>query len=322
MRRYPLGRTVDRQTDFVKWEHLPLASCTTCGYSWVTKVPDELDRYYAEEYSHDMGRGRKAVPPEEYFADETHMTRPDRSHRHVDLVTKHTDPLEPRPGHRTRVRHDPVLLPEHHRKARRSSRMKPCGRYLRHAGATVVDRDDIAPNSLDAVVSSHQLEHVRPDEILDFLRWIKNILRPGGTLLVEVPLAVVERYVHTLLRHDPHLSFFSIEALDKMITRAGFEVVHLRHSGKKRNQLVDHPLYTPSPENPEYANPRGGPIVVAHPVKSIPDSRLAGQLTQAAQTAGLAAHPASTEVVGFGADDVQVVHPQRSLSGSGGRLYS
>ena len=285
MRRYPRGRTTDRQTDFVKWEHLPLASCTTCGYSWVTEVPDELDRYYAEEYSHDMGRGRKAVPPDQYFADETHMTRPDRSRRHVDLVTKHTDPLQRvldiGPGFGTTLYYFPNTIEK--LAIEPDETVWP---YIHHAGATVVDRDDIAPNSLDAVVSSHQLEHVRPDEILDFLQWIKNVLRPGGTLLVEVPLAVVERYVHTLLRHDPHLSFFSIEALDKMVTRAGFEVVHLRHSGKKRNQLVDHPLYTPSPENPEYANPRGGPIVVAHPVKSVADSRLAGQLTQAAQGAG------------------------------------
>lgn len=60
----------------------------------------------------------------------------------------------------------------------------------------VTDGQDVKmdDNSVDVVVSIHTMEHVEDDE--KFLSEIKRVLRPGGRLILEVPLRMRRPFVH------------------------------------------------------------------------------------------------------------------------------
>jgi 2-polyprenyl-3-methyl-5-hydroxy-6-metoxy-1,4-benzoquinol methylase len=78
----------------------------------------------------------------------------------------------------------------------------------------------------DAVAARQVLEHV-PDPN-DFLAGVRELLRPGGAVLIEVPS------LEQAVEHDrffdffpDHLSYFSAEALVHLAARNGFHVVRL-----------------------------------------------------------------------------------------------
>jgi SAM-dependent methyltransferase len=52
---------------------------------------------------------------------------------------------------------------------------------------TITGMDDVASESVDAVWSSHNLEHVHPHEVPLALAEFLRVLRPGGTAYVQVP---------------------------------------------------------------------------------------------------------------------------------------
>jgi len=98
-------------------------------------------------------------------------------------------------------------------------------------GLKIYDRDllelQLPGESLDVVTIWHVLEHVpRP---ADYAREMYRLLKPGGTLLVEVPnLAAWSRPItgKYWLSWDPkyHLTFFDPPALTKLLSDAGFRI--------------------------------------------------------------------------------------------------
>lgn len=53
--------------------------------------------------------------------------------------------------------------------------------------ASIVDMSGVASASVDAVWSSHNLEHVRAHEVPLVLRGFLRVLRPGGEILITMP---------------------------------------------------------------------------------------------------------------------------------------
>jgi SAM-dependent methyltransferase len=84
-----------------------------------------------------------------------------------------------------------------------------------------------APESFDAILHSHALEHVPdPKEVLaEFLK----VLKPGGWVFIEVPNE--SRAKVAAQRVIPHLYFFTPRTLAELARRAGFEVVSVRVLG-------------------------------------------------------------------------------------------
>lgn len=79
-------------------------------------------------------------------------------------------------------------------------------------------------------LTSHCLEHFNADEVPDAIREIYELMAPGGVLMAEVPhwdLRVWNRRVNDV----PHISFFSVESLRRVIANAGFEIKLARSFG-------------------------------------------------------------------------------------------
>jgi SAM-dependent methyltransferase len=106
-----------------------------------------------------------------------------------------------------------------------------CVRHLEGIGVAVENRavEEVLPaleGRFDVVVLSHVLEHVRePRAVLELVR---RSLAPGGVFYVEVPNIPRE----SLLRYpdnpwaprwdEPHITFYSLETLRRLMGAAGF----------------------------------------------------------------------------------------------------
>ena len=81
----------------------------------------------------------------------------------------------------------------------------------------------VAPASLDVVTMFHTVEHLEnPAEVMaKAAEWLK----PGGSLVVEIPNAEAECQQPHQQFHRGHLYHFNMAALSAMLRRVGFEVV-------------------------------------------------------------------------------------------------
>ncbi len=115
----------------------------------------------------------------------------------------------------------------------------------------------IAPGSLDVVHFHHVMEHVL--DPVATMRAARNLLRPGGLLVVEVPQELryplsdrVFRALHAELYQTPppsmthHLTFFTVSGLTSAARRAGFAI---ERAGTVRHVRTDEsrlPLGVPA----------------------------------------------------------------------------
>jgi len=79
---------------------------------------------------------------------------------------------------------------------------------------------DEIPGQFDLVSMIHALEHI-PHPV-ELLRSVAGILRPGGTLFIEVPDAVRNPFDLVIADHASH---FTPVSLTSLLARAGYEVV-------------------------------------------------------------------------------------------------
>lgn len=111
---------------------------------------------------------------------------------------------------------------------------RPNLEHCRRLGLRAVDMDlnrdlPIAAGSFPVVFCSHVLEHV--DAPIRLLRECHRILTPEGRLILGLPIetSIVnwlrgQRYFH---HHPGHLYSFSLENIDALLKKAGFEVERL-----------------------------------------------------------------------------------------------
>ncbi len=221
-----------------------LSACSRCDSMWCTDAPTngELGDYYATSY----------VPARMGEADkDTWPIWDTRAYSQIMLARLFVDwaPgdlfVDVGPGNGAALSVAPLLLRDAH---------LGCVEFNPHAieffrrhvpDITVTESiEEFAPGSAKMVYSAHSLEHYRPGDAFDGLRGIARALAPGGVLALEVPWAPSARTI-AAGRHTPHLLFFSPQGLQRLLTRAGFEVVlWFTSRGRRGNRdaVADHPV--------------------------------------------------------------------------------
>lgn len=94
--------------------------------------------------------------------------------------------------------------------------------------------------TFDIITMSHYLEHLMFDDAYNCLSIIKSALNPGGVIMIEVPrddLRVPERQI--IPSAPPHVTFFTLPALKKIIERAGFTINYAYTVGPDMQVLRD-----------------------------------------------------------------------------------
>jgi predicted SAM-dependent methyltransferase len=93
------------------------------------------------------------------------------------------------------------------------------------------------------VLTSHVMEHFNGDEVLGVLREARDLLAPGGGIVIEVPHWDLRpespSFWSGRWRDTPHLSFFSQPALEQAVKGAGFELAYCNSYGLPRDWPQD-----------------------------------------------------------------------------------
>lgn len=108
----------------------------------------------------------------------------------------------------------------------------------------------LPPASFDMVYASEVIEHCV--DTLGFLRKLRDVLKPGGTLLLSTPNSAFWAYrllgvlgrAASEYQHPGHVRFFSKRSLSSAIQNAGFEVtaVSARHMYLVLGRRIGDPL--------------------------------------------------------------------------------
>ena len=87
--------------------------------------------------------------------------------------------------------------------------------------------------TLDLIIMSHSLEHFDITDMPKLLSNIHNALSNDGIVMIEVPHADLRRsyYKEIRFKDTPHLSFFSVDSLKKLVLTHGFDVCFLDTAG-------------------------------------------------------------------------------------------
>ncbi len=101
------------------------------------------------------------------------------------------------------------------------------------------DLDALGEHSLNVVICHHVLEHV-PDP-LSVLSQIRRLLKPGGRLILTVPLELERRY----RRYNPHdnnhhVFSWNVQTLTNLVVQGGFSVqaADLQRTGYDRRAAL------------------------------------------------------------------------------------
>ena len=123
------------------------------------------------------------------------------------------------------------------------------------------------PEPFDLVSMAHVLEHL-PDPVGYLAHLRKNILAPGGLLLIEVP----NLYAHNSFE-VAHMAAFSPHTLRETVRKAGFSVQLLVRHGQPRSVVL--PLYLTLLAKPQKGGAAPG-VYAMHPERGVPLKRRLG----------------------------------------------
>ena len=123
------------------------------------------------------------------------------------------------------------------------------------------------PEPFDLVSMAHVLEHL-PDPVGYLAHLRKNILAPGGLLLIEVP----NLYAHNSFE-VAHMAAFSPHTLRETVRKAGFSVQLLVRHGQPRSVVL--PLYLTLLAKPRKGAAAPG-VYAVRPERGVPLKRRLG----------------------------------------------
>lgn len=238
--------------------------CSSCGSGHVPGSSALLETYYKAEYAA-TNRGDREIDPVTYFSDEYRSKTPkiakyfERAQRHLTLLAAcgagfgRVADFGSGPGY---------LL--YLSKAAEKVAFEPdlnSAKYLAHIGATRLDRvEQLLDHAFDAVVASHVLEHVVPEDLQKTVDILLKSLAPGGKLLIEVPHGG-HTFARLTARQDPHTLFFTPEGIVRAVERAGGRVLFRQAMADLVEAPKETPVYTPK-DIPFFKERRGALTLV------------------------------------------------------------
>lgn len=95
--------------------------------------------------------------------------------------------------------------------------------------SNISDFNDI----MDIVLMSHSLEHFDITDMQNLFKDISNAMDDNGIFIIEVPHADFrdENYEKKRPKDTPHLCFFSLDSMSKLVKLYGFELCYIDTSG-------------------------------------------------------------------------------------------
>ena len=86
-------------------------------------------------------------------------------------------------------------------------------------------------DKIDVLLMSHSLEHFPINDTHILFQDIHNVLADDGIVIIEVPHADlrISNFHKERLNDTPHLSFFSLESLSKLIDKSKFDLNDFEH---------------------------------------------------------------------------------------------
>lgn len=233
--------------------------CPSCGFGWTPSLQFDLADYYRDAYA-TTNRKDRDIPPEEYFSEDARQDmRYFRRARHQVALLQSSVTIERMldfgsgPGYALYVSQaqekHAIELDEHSWK------------YLDYINARRISLETIPSDFYDAIIASHTIEHLHPDDLYPTMQALVSSLRPGGCILIEVPFGCLIRYE---LRHkqEPHTLFFSAQAIHMFCERFGLEIVYARTHAQEKMNVRSDALYEPPPGNEFFASPSGSICVI------------------------------------------------------------
>ena len=90
----------------------------------------------------------------------------------------------------------------------------------------MLDLREVADNSFGGIAAFYSIIHIPRDSVVEALREIKRVLRPGGVLLVTFHIGQEIRHLDELFGKKVSLDFvfFETEEMKQYLERAGFEI--------------------------------------------------------------------------------------------------
>ena len=85
--------------------------------------------------------------------------------------------------------------------------------------------------SIDIILMSHSLEHFDIKELTSLFKKLYDVLSKDGILIIEIPHENHLDKLYKPTNHTPHLSFFTIESLKKLILKTKFELCFINTLG-------------------------------------------------------------------------------------------
>jgi hypothetical protein len=212
--------------------------CKQCGFGFIDKViPLEiLINYYENNYGK-VAKRDVFNSVEFYFSNTQRMYKLSRGLSQINLIKRYIEiddvstVLEIGPGLGTFA----SLLQSMNNTIEYKviEYEKQSIEHMNYLGINVFSSlESIEDDSTDLLISSHSLEHYQNFELLKVLKEYKGKLTNGGLLFLEVPLVnFIREKLNFDREHEPHTLFFTLDAINELFIKLGFEVLFLNSVG-------------------------------------------------------------------------------------------
>ena len=222
-------------------ENLTVINCQSCGYAHLDRFPSdaELDKFYQSDFWQKEKAGELANTIEQQdwlnaiYGDWLSL---------VGAYTRGRTLLDVGSGYG-------LFLELAHSEGWNTFGIEPnteAADYSMGKGSLIFSRDEQVGNTrFDCVSAMWLIEHL--PKPLDFLKWCRMHLEPGGVLLAAVPQewtedqAKANGYVakKNWYIHHTHLNYFSQTSFANLLGRAGFHIVELLASYPMETFITD-----------------------------------------------------------------------------------